>query len=73
VVAILVVDEEDDVMLMTNIGKVIRTRISEISVISRNTQGVKLMGKETGERVVGAARLAEKEDEEAPAEEPDAR
>ncbi len=73
VVAILVVDEEDDVMLMTNIGKVIRTRISEISVISRNTQGVKLMGKETGERVVGAARLAEKEDEEAPAEESDAR
>ncbi|HWR92728.1 MAG TPA: DNA gyrase subunit A, partial [Desulfobacterales bacterium] len=39
VVAILVVDEEDDVMLMTTIGKVIRTQIKELSVISRNTQG----------------------------------
>ena len=63
VVAIMGVEEEDDVMLMTNIGKVIRTRIREISVISRNTQGVKLMDVDVGERVVGAARLAEKEDE----------
>jgi DNA gyrase subunit A len=63
VVAISVVDEEDDVMLMTNIGKVIRTRIREISVISRNTQGVKLMGMDVGERVVGAARLGEKDEE----------
>jgi DNA gyrase subunit A len=64
VVAIMGVEEEDDVMLMTNIGKVIRTRIREISVISRNTQGVKLMDVDLGERIVGAARLAEKEDEE---------
>jgi len=63
VVAILVVDEEDDVMLMTNIGKVIRTRIKEISVISRNTQGVKLIGVDVGERVVGAARLGEKDED----------
>ncbi len=69
VVAILVVDEEDDVMLMTTIGKVIRTRISEISVISRNTQGVKLMGMDVGERVVGAARLGEKDEDDKPDEE----
>jgi DNA gyrase subunit A len=37
--------------------------VNSISIISRNTQGVKLMGKDTDERVVGAARLAEKEDE----------
>jgi DNA gyrase subunit A len=37
--------------------------IRGISTISRNTQGVKLIGMETGERVVGAARLAEKEEE----------
>jgi DNA gyrase subunit A len=70
VVAIMGVQEEDDVMLMTNIGKVIRTRIREISVISRNTQGVKLMDVDTGERVVGAARLAETEDEDGPEPEP---
>ena len=68
VVAILVVDEEDDVMLMTNIGKVIRTRIREISIISRNTQGVKLIGVDVGERVVGAARLAETDEDDKPAE-----
>jgi len=68
VVAILVVDEEDDVMIMTTIGKVIRTRIKEISVISRNTQGVRLIGvdADAGERVVGAARLGEKDEEEKP-------
>ncbi len=62
VVSILLVDEENDLMLMTNIGKIIRMPIDGISVISRNTQGVKLMGLEAGERIVGAARLAEKEE-----------
>ena len=63
VVSILLVDEDNDLMLMTNIGKIIRMPINGISVISRNTQGVKLMGLEAGERVVGAARLAEKDEE----------
>ncbi|MGD9055611.1 MAG: DNA gyrase subunit A [Desulfobacterales bacterium] len=63
VVGILLVSDDDDLMLMTNIGKVIRMQINTISVISRNTQGVKLMGMDADERVVGAARLAEKEDE----------
>ncbi|MDZ7830140.1 MAG: DNA gyrase subunit A [Desulfobacterales bacterium] len=64
VVTILVVGDEDEVMLMTDIGKIIRMPIKGISVISRNTQGVKLMGMEPNERLVGAARLAESEDEE---------
>jgi len=63
VVSILLVEEENDLMLMTSNGKIIRMPIKGISVISRNTQGVKLMGMEAGERVVGAARLAEKEEE----------
>jgi DNA gyrase subunit A len=62
VVSILLVDEDDDLMLMTNAGKIIRMSIKGISIISRNTQGVKLMGLETEERVVGAVRLAEKEE-----------
>jgi DNA gyrase subunit A len=64
VVSILLVEEENDLMLMTNSGKIIRMSIKGISVISRNTQGVKLMGLEAGERVVGAARLPEGEEEE---------
>jgi len=62
VVAILLVDEHDDLMLMTDSGKLIRMPIKGISVISRNTQGVKLIGMEPEERVVGAALLAEKEE-----------
>jgi DNA gyrase subunit A len=62
VVTILIVDEDDDLMLMTDTGKIIRTPISGISVISRNTQGVKLMNRDPDEKVIGAARLAEKDD-----------
>jgi len=62
VVSILLVEEENDLMLMTNSGKIIRMPIEGISVISRNTQGVTLMGLAVGERIVGAARLAEKEE-----------
>ncbi|MDM8538142.1 DNA gyrase subunit A [Desulfobacterales bacterium HSG17] len=64
VVAILLVDEENDLMLMTDRGKLIRMPIRSISVISRNTQGVKLIGMDASERVIGAARLAEAEKEE---------
>ena len=62
VVSILLVEEDNDLMLMTSNGKIIRMPIKGISVISRNTQGVKVMGMEVDERVVGAARLAEKEE-----------
>jgi len=64
VVAIILVDEDDDLMLMADSGKIIRTPVRAIKVISRNTQGVKLIGMESNERVTGAARLAEKEEDE---------
>ncbi|OQY57668.1 MAG: DNA gyrase subunit A [Desulfobacteraceae bacterium 4572_88] len=69
VVAILLVNEDDEVMLMTDGGKLIRTPISGINVISRNTQGVKIMGMDSEERMIGAARLVEKEEEEEEEEE----
>jgi DNA gyrase subunit A len=62
VVAILLVDEQDDLMLMTDAGKLIRISVGGISIISRNTQGVKLIGMAQGEKVAGVARLAEKDD-----------
>jgi len=55
------VTNDDEVMFITNHGKIIRIKISGISVIGRNTQGVKLIGVEKDEKVVGIARLAEKE------------
>ena len=63
VVSIMGVQDDDDVMLVSDRGKIIRMPVGTISVISRNTQGVRLIGLETGERVVSAASLAEKEDE----------
>ncbi len=69
VVAILLVEEDDDLMLMTDNGILIRMPIKGISVISRNTQGVKLIGMSAGERVAGAARLIEKEEQELPEDE----
>jgi len=61
VVAIVLVTDEDDLMLMTDRGKIIRMPVKDISVIGRNTQGVRLIVMEPGERVVRAARLAEKD------------
>jgi DNA gyrase subunit A len=70
VVSILEVQDDDDVMLVTDRGKIIRIPVSNISVISRNTQGVRLIGMEPGERLVSVAGLAEKEEEEDEGAEP---
>ncbi len=59
VVGILEVHDDQDIMLVTDRGKIIRMPVKNISVISRNTQGVKLIDMEPGERVVSAACLAE--------------
>ncbi|MBM2837913.1 MAG: gyrA, partial [Deltaproteobacteria bacterium] len=64
VVSVMQVTDDDDVMMITSNGKVVRTGVKGISVIGRNTQGVKLIWVEGGEKVVGVARLAEKEEEE---------
>lgn len=58
------VADEDELMLITNTGKIIRLKVNSIRVIGRNTQGVKLIGLEPGEKVTGIERLAEKDEEE---------
>ncbi len=57
------VTEDDQLMLVTNSGKIIRLRVKDIRVIGRNTQGVRLIDLEEGERVVSLARLAEQEED----------
>jgi DNA gyrase subunit A len=64
VIGVQQVTEEDQLMLVTNGGKIIRLRIKDIRVIGRNTQGVRLIDVEEGERVVSLARLAEREEDE---------
>ncbi|OPX41467.1 MAG: DNA gyrase subunit A [Desulfobacteraceae bacterium 4484_190.3] len=53
----------EDVMLISNAGKIIRMRVNEISLLHRSTQGVKLIELDPGEILIGLAR-AEREDEE---------
>src|SRR5207247_5993655 len=57
VVGVRMVTDDDDIMLITDGGKVIRTPVKGISVIGRNTQGVRLIDLAEGEKVVGVARL----------------
>jgi DNA gyrase subunit A len=64
VIGVQQVTEEDQLMLVTNTGKIIRLRIKDIRVIGRNTQGVRLIDLEEGERVVSLARVAERDEEE---------
>ena len=63
VIGVRMVTDDDQIMLVTSGGKVIRMRVHEIRVIGRNTQGVRLIELEEGERVASVARLAEREDE----------
>jgi DNA gyrase subunit A len=57
------ITDQDEVMLITDRGKIIRLRCGEIRLSGRNTQGVKLIELESGERVMAVARLAEREEE----------
>lgn len=63
VVGCTVVNERDQVMLITDTGRLIRMGIRDIRMVSRNTKGVRLMRLEEGERVVGMTRLPEADEE----------
>ena len=56
------VSGQDQLMIITGHGKIIRLRVADISVIGRNTQGVKLINLGEGEKVVGVARVMEDEE-----------
>ncbi|MFW5926805.1 MAG: DNA gyrase C-terminal beta-propeller domain-containing protein, partial [Wenzhouxiangella sp.] len=62
-VAALAVRDDDDVMLTSNAGTLVRTSASEISVLGRNTQGVTLIRLDDDEQLIGMARVAASEDE----------
>ena len=53
------VTDQDQLMIITEHGKIIRLRVADISVIGRNTQGVRLIHLGDGEKVVGVAKLME--------------
>jgi DNA gyrase subunit A len=62
VISACVVEDADEAMLITNGGTLIRTRVKEISVISRNTQGVRLIELSNDEKLAGLEKIVESED-----------
>ena len=63
VVGMASVHDEDEFMLITQQGKILRTVARDIRTIGRATQGVRLIEIDADDRVVALARLAEKDDE----------
>ncbi len=68
VVAAVQVEETDQIMLITDAGTLVRTRVAEVSLIGRNTQGVRIIRTADDERVVSLERVCEPDDEEDNAE-----
>ncbi len=64
VVNIKQVTDTDEIMIISDKGKIIRMRVKDISVIGRNTQGVRLITVDPDEKVTAIAKLAESESEE---------
>ncbi|WP_252179751.1 DNA gyrase subunit A [Endozoicomonas sp. 4G] len=58
------VRDGEEIMLISDQGTLVRTRVDEISVMSRNTQGVTLIKVQEGEKLVGVARVEEPEETE---------
>lgn len=69
VVAATLVDAEDQIMLITTAGVLIRTRVSEIREMGRATQGVTLISLDEGTKLSGLQQIAEAEDGDGEADE----
>jgi len=59
VIGALQVQDNDEIMLISDRGILVRTRVSEISVIGRNTRGVRLINLSDNEKLIGLQRIAE--------------
>ena len=63
-VGAVLVEEDDEIMLISSNGTLVRTTVDEISIQGRNTQGVRLIRVESGQRLVGLARIVSIEEDE---------
>jgi DNA gyrase subunit A len=69
VVGALQVSQDDELMLISQVGTLVRTPVADVSVMGRNTQGVRLIRLDDGDRLVGLERvegLQENDEPEAP-------
>ena len=72
VVAARLVQDEDEIMLITTGGVLIRTRVREIRELGRATQGVTLISLDAGEKLAGLEKVVETEDDQENGHEPEA-
>jgi DNA gyrase subunit A len=63
VVGAIQVTDEDEMMLISNKGTLVRARAADVSIIGRNTQGVTLINIAKGEQLVSVAKIAESNDD----------
>ncbi|EER47206.1 DNA gyrase subunit A [Actinobacillus minor NM305] len=64
VVAAVQVEENDQIMLITDAGTLVRTRVNEVSLVGRNTQGVRIIRTADDEHVVSLERICDVDEEE---------
>lgn len=72
VAAVKVVDEEDDIMIISDDGTIIRMAAKDVNLYGRNTRGVILMRVAEDAKVISLARTEREEAEEEPSEDPEA-
>ncbi|OGW76233.1 MAG: hypothetical protein A3J81_06435 [Nitrospirae bacterium RIFOXYB2_FULL_43_5] len=60
-VGLMQVRDEDEIVMITNSGKIIRTTANNISLLGRNTQGVKLMDVDAEDKIVSISKVVEKD------------
>jgi len=63
VIGATLVKDDNEIMLISDGGTLVRTRVNEISIMGRNTQGVRLIGLSGDEKLVGVERIEESEDD----------
>ena len=63
VVGAVQVISDNEIMLITNGGTLVRTRVDEISLVGRNTQGVKLINVQDGEKLIGIEKIESIDDD----------
>ncbi len=61
-ISVIKVQDNNDIFIITNTGRMIRLGVKDISIIGRNTQGIRLIQLEPGENVSKAVRIAETEE-----------
>ena len=67
VVGALQISEDDEIMLISSSGTLVRTTTSEISIMGRNTQGVRLIRLDDKDRLVGLERVEVLQEQTTPA------